>query len=330
MEVVIHAAKPTGRGASPRLDSAAPFPPAPIREPRAEIVTPAGDAMQTSSSSFRPKPPASVATAQTAVAPKPIGPVAFITISDVLLANPTATAKDKTALLIKRADDCGKVAKAMGSNSCFVWDASGDMLQTIQYMGEPAIMPPGVNIDTMRQFFQHLHSGGGFTNIGITLRPGWVVKDATGRLVYTQADQYTWCLLSKMAWARKNYGPFINNAYCDSTIDSMGLPLNNEPLVLLNKVMPDVTWVLENVYRGPNDDRYKPWNRFCDPRGEVPIPDDGFVKLVGDMDAPDETRFDEFVAAAKRGDRLMYYGWQLPGMAWNDFIKRVYIAVKSQ
>lgn len=263
--------------------------------------------------------PALTHAATTQPTTRPSNTVAFVTVSQVLLQNPQSRGEPLAAWqarlnarFLNLADDVVRIAWEMGATDAIVWDASLDDYQDIKYVGDPRLHHARFGADIARQFFKRLRDGG--LTPGVTIREGWLVRDlASGRMVYAQADKYAWSMIAKAAWAQENYGAL--NFYCDSTVDERGFPRDVRPLVLLQQQMPTARWYLENVgvpqdgvWRGYGRDDYKSFARFLDPRHEK-ITDDGFRHLVGQMDAWDPSREQEYVDAANRGDRFCYYGW---------------------
>lgn len=271
-------------------------------------------------------------------------PVAFVAISQVPLQNPrgkTETVSQYVArlkpLYMATASTVVKIGKDMNAKAEITWDASTDDLQPFKYIGDPALVH--YTFDPINeQWFAVIHDAG--IETGVCIRPGWIVRDVTGRLVYTYADNYVWCMLTKMQWAVDHYK--CTWVYCDSTVGPEGFPLDPRPMILLSIQMPNVHWFIENVgvpqdgvWHGYAYVDYGVVGHFIDARQYTKLPQDGLKHLIGNVgpewapqknpdNSTDNSRFNDMVDAIRRGDEVMYEGWWSNPM--NPVIKSMFDA----
>jgi hypothetical protein len=228
--------------------------------------------------------------------------MAFVLISQVIKQNPTATQAQLNDAFMAEADSIVTRAHSVGCTRSIVWDESCDDYQDFQYVGEPRLIHPKF-APVAKQFFKRIHDAG--IDTGVAAREGVMIRDAvTGKLDYARPLSPVWSVMGKAMWARDNYG--ASWFYWDSSIDGNGDPSLSGPLSMLHQAMPVARFILEFVYGSVV---WVCYGRWCDPRFEKPIPNDGFTKLIGCMDQWDDSRAQEFRDAAARGDILMYAGW---------------------
>lgn len=267
-------------------------------------------------------------------------PIAFITISQVLQANPKKTGESSTdyqkrisAAFLATADTIISIGKTMDAKAFIVWDASCDDTLPFKYLGHPKCQH--ANFKPVAQpWFKKIRDSG--MEPGVLLRHQTPIKDAAGDLVLVQPEYYAWSLINKAYWAKTNYG--INWVYVDSSVTPVGFPIDPRSLVLLNMVFPTMHWFLENVgppppedHAGYNLDNFKVCGRFIDARQWPTLPhNDGFKYLIG-MVGPEwndnGARFNDLVQMIKEGHDVMYEGWW--GNEMNSSIKAAFNAANA-
>jgi hypothetical protein len=253
--------------------------------------------------------------------------VAYVTISQIPLAHPHATPAQYRQLYLNEARTVAFNCRRMHACAAIVWDESCDDLQPWKYIGDPRLQHESF-APVAKEFFDTIRAAG--VEVGVTLRWEALIRDFTGELVPVYPASPTISLITKAVWAKEHYG--CTWAYVDSNTDDHGV-LDVRPLLMLQTKMPGFTWWMEQtapaqdgVPRGWARDDYKRFGRWCDARFENPIPDDGFRKLIGGPDKPDESRFAEFVAAARRGDKILFNAWGAVDARSNpfaDFVRQV-------
>jgi len=275
----------------------------------------------------QPPPPINAPTTLPTTQPALRPAVAFVTISQIPLAYPNARPDQYRDLYLAEARRVAANCIRMHACAAIVWDESCDDLQPWKYIGDPRLQHPSF-APVAKEFFDTIRAAG--VEVGVTLRWELLVRDYWGNLAAAYPSSPTWSLVAKAQWAHDHYG--CTWAYVDSNTDDHGV-LDVRPLTILLKNPPGFTWWMEQtapandgVNRGWARDDYKRFGRWCDSRFENPIPDDGFRKLIGGQDKPDESRFTEFVAAAKRGDKLLFNAWIAVDRRSNpyaDFVRRI-------